>query len=32
LQELADEVRKVCEGKPFLPLSLPRLLSKRPVF
>jgi len=32
LQELADEVGKDCEGKPFLPLSLPKLLSKRPVF
>jgi threonyl-tRNA synthetase len=32
LQELADEVRKDSEGMPFLPLTLPRLLSKRPVF
>jgi threonyl-tRNA synthetase len=32
LQELAETVRKDTEGKPFLPLTLPKLLSKRPVF
>jgi threonyl-tRNA synthetase len=32
LQELVDAVRKDAEGKPFLPLTLPRLLSKRPLF
>jgi threonyl-tRNA synthetase len=32
LQELAETVRKDFEGKPFLPLTLPRLLSRRPVF
>ena len=32
LQELITEVRKEAEGKPFLPLTLPKLLSKRPLF
>ncbi len=32
LQELTKEIRKETEGKPFLPLTLPRLLSKRPLF
>jgi threonyl-tRNA synthetase len=32
LQELTETVRKEAEGKPFLPLTLPKLLSKRPVF
>jgi threonyl-tRNA synthetase len=32
LEELIKEVGKEIEGKPFLPLSLPRLLSKRPIF
>jgi hypothetical protein len=32
LQELAEEVRKDVEGKPFLPLTLPKLLSRRPLF
>ncbi len=32
LQELTKEIRKETEGKPFLPLALPRLLSKRPLF
>jgi len=32
LQELTKEIRKETEGKPFLPLPLPRLLSKRPLF
>jgi len=32
LQELIAEVRKEAEGKPFLPLTLPKLLSKRPQF
>jgi threonyl-tRNA synthetase len=32
LQELTKEIRKETEGKPFLPLSLPRLVSKRPLF
>ncbi len=32
LKELIKEIRKETEGKPFLPLSLPRLLSKRPLF
>ena len=32
LQELVSEVRRMSEGKPFLPLTLPKLLSKRPLF
>ena len=32
LQELIGEVGKETESKPFLPLTLPKLLSKRPLF
>jgi threonyl-tRNA synthetase len=32
LKGLIKEVREETEGKPFLPLALPRLLSKRPLF
>ncbi|MGQ9461092.1 MAG: threonine--tRNA ligase [Candidatus Bathyarchaeaceae archaeon] len=32
LQELIDEIRKNTRGKPFKPLTLPKLLSKRPQF
>jgi threonyl-tRNA synthetase len=32
LKELIKEIGKETEGKPFLPLTLPRLLSRRPVF
>lgn len=32
LKELIKEIEKETEGKPFLPLTLPRLLSRRPVF
>jgi threonyl-tRNA synthetase len=32
LQELITEVGKENEGKPFLPMTLPKLLSKRPQF
>jgi len=32
LKELIEEIRKETEGKPFLPLTLPKLLSKRPLF
>jgi len=32
LQELIDEIRKRTRGKPFKPLTLPKLLSKRPQF
>lgn len=30
--ELAQEIRKKCAGKPFRPLPLPKLLSQRPIF
>jgi len=32
LQQLIKEIREETEGKPFKPLTLPRLLSKRPQF
>jgi len=32
VDELAERIRKECEGKPFKPLSLPMLLSARPSF
>ncbi len=32
LDELVERIRKECEGKPFKPLPLPMLLSKRPSF
>lgn len=32
LQQLIKEIKKETEGKPFQPLTLPRLLSKRPQF
>jgi len=32
LQQLIKEIKKEAEGKPFQPLTLPRLLSKRPQF
>ncbi|HIP63229.1 MAG TPA: threonine--tRNA ligase, partial [Archaeoglobus profundus] len=32
VEELAERIRKECEGKPFKPLSLPMLLSARPSF
>jgi threonyl-tRNA synthetase len=32
LQELIDEIRVKTADKPFKPLSLPKLLSKRPQF
>ncbi|ADB57235.1 threonine--tRNA ligase [Archaeoglobus profundus] len=32
IDELAERVKKECEGKPFKPLPLPMLLSKRPNF
>ena len=32
LKELIDEIKKKTEGKPFKPLTLPRLLSKTPKF
>jgi threonyl-tRNA synthetase len=32
LQELVDEINKKTSGMPFKPLTLPRLLSKRPQF
>jgi threonyl-tRNA synthetase len=32
LKELIKEIGKETEGKPFLPSTLPRLLSRRPVF
>lgn len=32
IQQLTEEIRKKTEGKPFQPLTLPRLLSKRPQF
>jgi threonyl-tRNA synthetase len=32
LEELAERIRKECEGKPFKPLPLPMLLSARPSF
>ena len=31
-EELAERVRAECEGKPFMPLPLPKLLSLRPSF
>ncbi|AAB90685.1 threonine--tRNA ligase [Archaeoglobus fulgidus] len=31
-EELAERVRSECEGKPFMPLPLPKLLSLRPSF
>ncbi len=30
--ELAMEVRRMCAGKPYRPLPLPKLLSQRPIF
>jgi threonyl-tRNA synthetase len=30
--ELAQEIRKKCAGKPYRPLPLPKLLSQRPIF
>ncbi len=32
VDELAERVRKECEGKPFKPLPLPMLVSRRPSF
>ena len=32
VEELAERIRKECEGKPFKPLPLPMLLSQRPSF
>jgi threonyl-tRNA synthetase len=32
LQELIDEIKRGTKGKPFKPLTLPKLLSKRPQF
>ncbi|WP_457550494.1 threonine--tRNA ligase [Archaeoglobus sp.] len=32
VDELAERIKKECEGKPFKPLPLPMLLSKRPNF
>ncbi len=32
LDELVERIRRECEGKPFKPLPLPMLLSKRPSF
>jgi threonyl-tRNA synthetase len=32
LEELTHEIGKETEGKPFLPLTLPKLLSGRPIF
>jgi threonyl-tRNA synthetase len=32
LQELIDEIQEQTAGKPFMPLTLPKLLSKRPQF
>ncbi len=32
VEELVERIRKECEGKPFKPLPLPMLLSKRPSF
>jgi len=32
VEELAERIRKECDGKPFKPLPLPMLLSKRPSF
>ncbi|WP_456327377.1 threonine--tRNA ligase [Archaeoglobus sp.] len=32
IDELAERIKKECEGKPFKPLPLPMLLSKRPNF
>jgi threonyl-tRNA synthetase len=30
--ELAQEIRMRCAGKPYRPLALPKLLSQRPIF
>ncbi len=32
IDELAERIRKECEGKPFKPLPLPMLVSRRPSF
>ncbi|ADC65928.1 threonyl-tRNA synthetase [Ferroglobus placidus DSM 10642] len=32
VEELVERIKKECEGKPFKPLPLPMLLSKRPSF
>jgi threonyl-tRNA synthetase len=32
VEELAERIKKECEGKPFKPLSLPMMLSARPSF
>ncbi len=32
VDELIERISEECEGKPFIPLSLPKLLSKRPSF
>jgi len=32
LQQLVDEIKQKTEGKPYKPLTLPRMLSKRPQF
>ncbi len=32
IEELNERIRRDCEGKPFMPLTLPKLLSLRPSF
>jgi threonyl-tRNA synthetase len=30
--ELAQEIRRRCAGRPYRPLALPKLISQRPIF